>query len=90
MKQTDTTRKMVSTALNKANEMAETDYRIHAGMKRKAKASEWEKDGKERVYIKIDCYTLADRYKGNYKCGYIDNVTGEYVFDAYSEIDLGL
>lgn len=90
MKRTESTQAMVEKALAKANEMAYSDYRIHAGMKRSAKAKDWENAGAERVYIRIDCYTLADNYKGNYKCGYIDNLTGQYVFDQYSEINLGI
>lgn len=64
------------------------DYRIHAGIERKVNVKTWEKDGKKRAYITIQCYTMAGNYKGAYKCGYLDKVTGEYVFTKYDDIDL--
>ncbi len=52
---------------------------INAGIERKVVAKDWEKDGKSRTYIKINCYSLAGNYKGSYDCGYWDNVASEYV-----------
>lgn len=72
-------------AIAKANEKAYSDYHINLGIERKAVAKTWERDGEKREYIRIDCYTMAGKYKGNYKCGYVVEATGEYVPD---EIDL--
>lgn len=72
-------------AIKIANDKAYNDYRITAGIERKAKSKRWEKDGEKRDYIRIDCYTLNGKYKGNYQCGYVNVDTGEY---APGEIDL--
>jgi hypothetical protein len=76
---------MVEEAVAKANEFLEKDngYYIHAGVERKVVAKE--REGK--TYIRIDCYTLNGRYKGNYKCGNIDK-DGNYSVGAYDEVDL--
>lgn len=78
----------VEQALEKANEMAYSDYHIHAGTERKAVAKEWEKGDLHRNYIKIYCYTLNGRYKGSYSCGYVDMVSGEYVYTSKDEVNL--
>ena len=78
----------VEEALKIANEKAYSDYHIHAGTDRIAKAKEWEKDGQKRVYIDIYCYTAVGRYKGKYKCGYVDAMTGEYVCTKYDDVNL--
>ena len=88
MKQTEVAKEMIKTALTKANDKAENDYHITHGFKREAKARNDESAG--RTYIRIDCYTLKGNYKGNYKCGYINNETGEYVFGQYDEVDLSI
>jgi len=75
-------------AIEKANSILYGNIYINLGIDRKVATKHWEKDGKKRTYIRIDCYTLAGNYKGNYKLGYIDEVTGEYVFDNYSDYDL--
>ena len=49
-------------------------YHIHLGKERKVAES----DRNGRIYLGIYCYTLNRRYKGNYKCGYVDKETGEY------------
>ena len=61
---------------------------IHQGMRRRVVAKRWEGDGKIRTYITIACYTMADRYKCSYRCGYIDEVLGEYVVTHYDDLDL--
>jgi hypothetical protein len=78
----------VEMAIEKANEMAYNDYRIHAGIDRKATSKEWEKGDQRRAYIKINCYTLNGKFKGSYDCGYVDLNTDEYVFPASAEIEL--
>lgn len=82
----------MKTSVEKFVELAENrmynDYNIHAGIDRRVSTKEWEKDGKKRTYITIQCYTLAGNYKGSYKCGYVDMVSGEYVATKYDDVDL--
>ena len=78
----------IEKALEIANEKAYNDYRINAGIERKAVSKLWEKGESKRAYISINCYTLNGKFKGSYKCGYIDVITGEYIFTKYDEIDL--
>lgn len=68
-------------------DMMYKDYHIHAGIDRKVVTKKQEKDGESRTYIIIRCYTLNGRYKGQYKCGYINNDTGEYVTDNDDVVD---
>lgn len=86
----ETVKEKIEKAISIAQDLAYTDYRINAGIEREAVAREYEKDGKSRTYINIYCYTMSRNFKGSYKCGYIDNETGEYVFGKYDDIDLGL
>ena len=72
-------------AIKRAEEMMYTDYRIHAGVERKAVAKEWKE---KRIYISIYCYSLAGNYKGKYDCGYINKDTGEYETNQYTQINL--
>ena len=78
----------IETAIQTANELANSDYHINAGSTREASYKIWEKDGKKRAYIKIYCYTLAGAYKGAYDCGYIDMVTMQYVHTKYDAVNL--
>lgn len=83
---TDKIKDAVEKAVRKAQEWANSgDYRIHAGIDRKAIAKEWK--GK-RVYINIFCYSAAGNYKGKYDCGYIDMENGEYITNQYTDINL--
>lgn len=75
-------------AIAKAETMTSGNIYINLGMVRKVATKHWEKDEAKRTYIRIDCYTLSGNYKGNYKLGYVDEVTGEYVFDNSAEFDL--
>ena len=75
-------------AIAKAETMTSGNIYINLGIKRTVATRRVEKDGQKRTYIRIDCYTLNGRYKGNYKLGYVDEVTGEYVFDSTAEFDL--
>lgn len=45
----------------------------------KVVANPWRKYGKDRTYIVVRFYTNAWNLKHEISCGYIDNVTGEYV-----------
>lgn len=67
--------------------MAYENPSIHAGMDRTVSAKYWEKGEAKRTYLAINCYTLAGRFKGSYKCGYVDMVTGKYVCGKYDEVD---
>lgn len=60
---------------------------IHAGMERKVQAKLWEKAGNKRMYLNINCYSLAGNYKGQYKCGYVDMLTGKYVLTKWDDVD---
>ncbi|MEG2421250.1 MAG: hypothetical protein RSB55_06840 [Oscillospiraceae bacterium] len=67
-------------AIAAANELAYSDYHIHLGVDRRAVS----KDLGTKTNISIWCYTNGGRYKGCYKCGSVDNSTGEYTpgYDA--------
>lgn len=69
--------------LAKANEIAYSDYHIHAGIDRKATAAKQ----CDKTYIKINCYTANGKYKGNYKCGCIDD-DGNYTVGKYDDVNL--
>lgn len=73
----------------KANleDMIYTNIYIHAGVERTVSAKLWEKNGKKRTYLAINCYTANGRFKGSYKCGYVDMVTNEYVCGKYDDVD---
>lgn len=60
---------------------------ITAGTNRKITINDWEKGDKKRTYFNIRCYTSNWKYKRTYNCGYIDNVTGEYVTDRYTDFN---
>ena len=78
----------IEKAIEIANKKAYSDYRINAGIERKASSKVWEKGDQKREYIKINCYTLNGKFKGKYDCGYVDMITGEYVFTDRDEINL--
>ena len=73
----------------KANleDMIYTNIYIHAGVERTVSAKLWEKNGNKRMYLAINCYTANGRFKGSYKCGYVDMVTNEYVCGKYDDVD---
>lgn len=75
-------------AITKAESMTSGNIYINLGINRKVATKHWEREEAKRTYIRIDCYTLSGNYKGNYKLGYVDEVTGEYVFDSSAEFDL--
>lgn len=73
----------------KANleEMAYNDYHINLGTDRQAQSKVWEKNGQKREYLTITCFTGNGRFKGAYKCGYVDLVTNEYVCGKWDEVN---
>ena len=73
----------------KANleDMAYSNININLGIDRQVSSKEWEKNGNKRTYLAINCYTASGRYKGAYKCGYVDMVTNEYVCGRYDDVD---
>ena len=73
----------VAEAIEKANSIAYSDYHINAGTDRKAVS----KKGDNGTVIRIACYTLNGKYKGNYKCGCIDEC-GNYSVGQYDEVNL--
>ena len=73
----------------KANleEMAYNDYHINLGTDRQVQTKVWEKNGQKREYLTIACFTGNGRFKGAYKCGYVDLVTNEYVCGKWDEVN---
>lgn len=73
----------------KANleEMAYNCKYITLGIERTVSAKLWEKGENKRTYLNVSCYTANGRYKGQYKAGYVDMVTGQYVVTKYDDID---
>lgn len=73
----------------KANleEMAYNCKCINLGVDRVVTVKLWEKGDSKRTYLNINCYTPNRRYKGQYKAGYVDMVTGQYVVTKYDDID---
>ena len=63
------------------------DYHINLGTDRQVRSKVWEKNGQRREYLTIACFTGNGRYKGSYKCGYIDLVTNTYVCGAYDDVN---
>lgn len=55
---------------------------------KKVVANDWQKNGKNRTYISIKVYTNAWNIKREYKCGYVDNNTDEYIVTKYDSMDL--
>ncbi len=68
-------------------EMLYSDYHINAGVTREVITKNWQKNGNDRIYLSIRCYTLAGRYKGEYKCGYFDNIDKKYVVTRYDDVN---
>lgn len=60
---------------------------IDLGYDRVVSAKLWEKNGNKRMYFNINCYTANGRYKGQYKAGYVNMFTGEYIVSRFDEID---
>ena len=60
---------------------------IHMGIDRRVQSKVWEKNGQKREYLTIACFTGNGRYKGSYKCGYVDLVTNTYVCGAYDDVN---
>lgn len=67
--------------------MMYNDYHIHAGTERIVRTKVWEKNGSKREYLTIACFTGNGRFKGSYKCGYVDLVTNKYVCGRYDDVN---
>ena len=65
--------------IGKLDSMLYKSKHLHWGVDREIMVKHWEKDGKSREYIKVRCYSLMGNWKGDYECGYWDNVAGCYV-----------
>ena len=74
---------VIETLTANLEDMAYNDYHINAGVDRQVIAKK--KDNK--TYLTIACYTANGRFKGSYKCGYVDMVTNEYVCGKYDDVD---
>ena len=82
-----TAQEKIDQLVQNMEEMKNSDYHIHAGVDRKVSTKLWEKDDKRRTYININCYSLCGNFKGSYKCGYVDMVSGEYVCTKYDDVN---
>lgn len=73
----------------KANleEMAYNCKYITLGIERTVSAKLWGKGENKRMYLNVSCYTANGRYKGQYKAGYVDMLTGKYVVGKYDDIN---
>lgn len=67
--------------------MMYSDYHIHAGVTREVVEKPQQKDGQDRTYLYIRCYSLANNYKGQYKCGYVAMDTGQYVVGKWDDVN---
>lgn len=74
---------VIETLTANLEDMAYNDYHINSGVDRQVIAKK--KDNK--TYLTIACYTANGRFKGSYKCGYVDMVTNEYVCGKYDDVD---
>ena len=78
---------IVETLKVNLEDMASNDYHINLGTDRQVQSKVWEKNGQKRMYLSINCYTVNGRFKGSYKCGYVDMVTNEYVCGRYDDVN---
>lgn len=78
---------LINTLVENLKDMADNDYHINDGMVREVVTNNWKKNGNDRTYLNIKCYTLAGRLKKEYKCGYVDNQKNEYVATKYDEVN---
>lgn len=74
---------IIETLTANLEDMAYNDYHINAGVDRQVVARKKE----DRTYLTIACYTANGRFKGSYKCGYVDMVTNEYVCGRYDDVN---
>lgn len=77
----------ISKLIKNLEELMYSDYHIHAGIEREVVTKRQEKNGEDRTYFVIRCYTLNRNYKGQYKCGYIVMQTGEYRTEKWDEVN---
>lgn len=87
MNKEEATKALIETLIQNIDQMAYDDYHIHLGVDRQAFAKVWENGDQKRTYLSINCYTLTRRFKGSYKCGYVDMVTGQYVVGRYDDVN---
>ena len=78
---------IIETLKSNLEDMAYSNTSINLGINRQVSSKDWEKNGNKRTYLAINCYTASGRYKGAYKCGYVDMVTNEYVCGRYDGVD---
>ena len=78
---------LVDSLTENLNKMAYNDYHINAGIDRQASSNIWEKNGQKRAYLTINCYSVAGRFKGSYKAGYVDMTANTYVCGKYDDVD---
>lgn len=78
---------IVETLKKNLEDMLYGNKYIHAGVNRVVSAKVWEKNGNKRMYLAINCYSYANNFKGSYKAGYIDLITGKYVVGKYDDVD---
>lgn len=78
---------IIEDLMSNIQKMANTDYHINCGIDRRAFSKLVEKNGQKRTYLSINCYTLAGKFKGSYRCGYVDMETNTYVCSQYDDVN---
>lgn len=78
---------IIETLKSNLEDMLYGNKYINLGIERTVVAKPWEKGESKRMYLAINCYTENGRYKGQYKAGYVDMITGEYVLTRYDDVD---
>lgn len=70
---------MKNTMIARANEIAAASKSIASSNTYKVTANDWAKGGNDRTYISIVETTEGTRHYRKYDCGYVNNITGEYI-----------
>lgn len=70
---------MKNTMIARANRIAEASKKIASSNTYKVVANDWTKGDNDRTYISIVETTEGTRHYRKYDCGYINNITGEYI-----------
>lgn len=83
----ETKESLIETLKSNLEDMAYSNTSINLGIDRQVSAKVWEKGENKRTYLAINCYTASGRFKGSYKCGYVDMTTNEYVCGRYDDVD---
>lgn len=78
---------LVSTLVSNIESMVYNCKYINLGTDRRVVAKVWEKGNNKRMYLNVSCYTSNGKFKGQYKAGYVDMVSNQYVVSKYDDIN---